>query len=188
MLCDIICMNIRIAKRVDQFLDELVDMQQLGILRSNNIICDLAEYHIACLEVIEIENLPRRGNPGFDLKSPDGIRIQVKAKQLLRGGLFPGQGTVNFRPEACSSLAHLWDVGAFAVFDHCYRLKGAWRLPKAAILPLLRLGYKGSLKLYFKDIINHPEVFTYEINHRRQGDGSSSSRSLEYSDAWKDSI
>lgn len=139
----------------DQLADTLAELRRRGAIRTGNHVGDLGESLIARCEGVE---LPPASTKGYDVLTRKDERIQVKTMRRRSDQRYPGRAFVRLHP----AFADGWDAVAVVALSDRFRPERAWRLPKAAVLPLLRQpDAHGTARLYLKDVASHPKCWSY---------------------------
>ena len=133
--------------------DATVEMRRRGLVRTNNVVGELAEAiaHAHCGGV--------RGTfveKGWDVRAEGGARIQVKGMRR----------TADTRKKAGIVYDGLYDTLVVVVFGPRFELLAAYETPRSAVERLfpIRQGAKGRAVTVTQRFVNDPEVVTIDLS------------------------
>lgn len=127
------------------------ELRQRGISRSsNNPVADLAEWLVACAFGLE---LVEKSATGFDARDPNGLRYEIKARRLTRGGKATHLSAIRGLPE------QHFDYLVAILFSEDFSIDRAFLLPFATVKRLARYRkHVNGSYVYFRDIWSADEA------------------------------
>jgi hypothetical protein len=150
-----------------QLVELLAEMRRSGFIRTGNHVACFGERFIADYWQVE---LPPPSNAGWDVLTPMGERIQVKARWHC--------GRSKPTAIALDVESGHWDAVAVVLFNEQLSVEAAWHVPRSIALSLARK-QKRKYRLFFRHIINHPEVRNYPPEMSARDDPAQSAQLVE---------